>query len=333
MHRRLLMSIFQDLQKKYKNTSIRGVNLENGENSQFLPLLQQPSLIMWSYEYEKGSEEIDRLPQPERREARRSLVERLNEEYPNSNYKSNDKAKFSADLEVLIGKIDGTFENFLENEIPSTPLEIVDNKANASAGRLVHRASATTLDELRTFADCGVVASEYFGHIESGSEGRLCCFLDRKRSPDYVRYRMNLPDADGKIYFYFDENNPVMQKLLKFDFFKYIRMKETEPDNIKETFPIEAIELFEKVIGPLSPNARGNICIMGGDVAEEWIAIPGGVPPYLINGLQIHTENPISKHLDEIAEMFPYATIFDENNNVLRVAEITKMHETESGLT
>ena len=46
-----------------------------------------------------------------------------------------------------------------------------------------------------------------------------------------------------------------------------------------------------------------------------WQAIPGGIPPQLIVGIQIGSQNKqLLEQIDEIQKLFPNAAIFDETH-------------------
>lgn len=96
-------------------------------------------------------------------------------------------------------------------------------------------------------------------------------------------------------------------------------------DRLREILKIEygysniILDLFDQVVEPLS---KQGITTHDNENSEKyyWKAIPGGIPPSLVNGIQIntHDKNPVSKKdIERMQEMFPKAVIFDENKRVI----------------
>lgn len=52
----------------------------------------------------------------------------------------------------------------------------------------------------------------------------------------------------------------------------------------------------------------------------SWMAIPGGIPPQLIVGVQINQEDlKIIGDLSKLQSLFPNAVIFDENQQAYQI--------------
>ena len=139
--------------------------------------------------------------------------------------------------------------------------------------------------------------------------------------------------ANGRqsVVFYFDQSNPIMQDLLRLDYFEYARRVKECPETIKDFYSQEEIQMFEDIIYARSPRGRlfhtkenSNFCF------ADWIAIPGAIPAELVNGLCIHNENKtMMQNIHELSNMFPNATIFDQHTNILCNAKILIDEEDE----
>ena len=247
-----------------------------------------------------------------------------------------EKAKFSREQLAQIDKIEKLYLSLLEKDIEAKPLNIgKDGKVEIKEGQIFHRARANDMDDFDRFSKLGVVASEWFGKFESADEGRFCAFLNRVLNEKHPYYQMNStarkspqspilarsPVQKPKITFYFDESNPVMKKLMSMDFFEYQHVKNNNPDEIPEKYIQDYIDIIETVILPQSPNSR-NFHENPNMPYIAWMAIPGGIPPRLINGICINNQNKeFMDNLDEIGKMFPNAVIFDQTEQVLRRSE------------
>ncbi len=191
------------------------------------------------------------------------------------------------------------------------PFAIEDGKVNVPNGTPVH---STLLSQLPGISRGGLLASEWFGEIESEQEGRFCCFLART-SGSGSRQR---PISTSHAKLFFDMDSPLAKLLFGMDFFTYEELKRNNPERIKEIFLPEIIELFEAVVEPLSP---GGVDMHTGTDSrtDAWLAIPGGIPPQLVKGIMLSSkEEKLEELINECSELFPNAVIFDENYTVLR---------------
>ena len=211
-----------------------------------------------------------------------------------------------------------------------TPLAVIDGKADIQPGCIIHRRNAD-IESIRAISQSAFLASEWFGMLESEKEGRFCSFATRlidqndpTLNPNRVNYHKRVSVADKQnITFYFDQDHPLMQKLIRLDYFEYARRVKESPEEIKEFYSDDEINMFEKLIYPLSIGGRDYHLSDNKTRHKDWIAIPGAIPSELVNGISIHTENEsLMENLEEIAKMFPNATIFDQKGNVLRTAKI-----------
>lgn len=201
-------------------------------------------------------------------------------------------------------------DNVIVNDIPT------DSNGNVVIipGMLNHRC-AKGMDNLRNISKYGVLASEWFGIFESEMEGRFCTFISRMKGEDYNgrgslsednHSRLNI---GNDILLFFDEDNPVMKYLLHLDYFEYENIKQKNKDKLKEIYSEEEIEMFDKLIEPLSP-AGMNMRKDYESKTNYWSAIPGGIPSYLINGICIKNNKFTIEEINELGSLFPNATIF-----------------------
>ena len=200
-------------------------------------------------------------------------------------------------------------------------------------GMLNHRCSSE-FENLESLSTHGVLASEWFGILESEFEGRFCVFISRMKDDNYP-YKGDLAEDNRSrlnigrdVLLFFDEQNPVMKKLLHLDYFEYEGIKNSDPSKIPEIYTSEEIELFDGLIEPLSPAGT----MMRSDYDSKfnyWSAIVGGVPSSLVNGVCIKTNNFSDEENKKLSDLFPNATIFNNNLEIVceRKNTIDKPHK------
>ena len=236
------------------------------------------------------------------------------------------------------------YDTLASGRYPTEKMSTEDGKVVIEQGSPFHRMPAR-LDSLRYISLGGLVASEWYGISESQGEAPYCTFLDRlqeelPRYPDnydqlsfdernsYLQkygisvrnHRSAFADNPREITFYFDDKNPCMKKLMSFDYFEYLKIRKESPEKIGEMYPKELVEFYELVIGASDKKFSARFHDDNQYETKSWMAIPLGIPPMLVNGICINSKasEDILEHLDEIVEMFPNATIFNENKEVMR---------------
>jgi hypothetical protein len=231
----------------------------------------------------------------------------------------NDYPEMKKQIKVLEDFVINVYTEAENTKV--TPLPEQDGKIVLKNGIPYHRASNDLLT-LKNISVGGILASEWFGHLESEGEGRFCAFLSRTIDETIAtgfrtKNIQNRFASPSNCVIYFDESNPIMQMLMKLDYFEYEHLKSTDPDKIKEIYPKEVIDIMDTLIEPISKAGRK----MHDNPKlpfYDWLAIPGAIPPQLVNGICVHTsKKEIMSSLDKISEMFPNATIFDETQKVL----------------
>ena len=108
-----------------------------------------------------------------------------------------------------------------------------------------------------------------------------------------------------------------MQYLLHLDYFEFEHIKETSPESIHQIYTKEEIDLLENLIEPLSPSGQG-MRHQYDFKTNYWSAIPGGIPPFLINGICIKRNKYSDEELDELSRLYPNAVIFNNEKKVVR---------------
>lgn len=186
---------------------------------------------------------------------------------------------------------------------------------------LNHRCS-NSLESIREISNHGLLASEWFGELESEREGCFCTFVSRMKGKNYP-YHGDLVEDDksrlniGKnILLFFDENNPLIKYLLHLDYFEFEYQKQTNKD-YASLYTADELEILEKLIEPISPCGK-DMRKSYDSKSNYWSAIPGGIPSELVNGICIKNNVYSKEELDEISTLFPYAVIFDSSKKVLR---------------
>lgn len=215
-------------------------------------------------------------------------------------------------------------ENGSLDETTVNPPQIEDGKLVVKVG-LVSHCCAGNMETLRNMAVGGILASEWFGKRESELEGFMCAFASKfvvHSHPMLDRWEKDRvhPGRRGGCVILFDESNPLMQALINNDFFEYEYIKRTTPEKLPELYSPEIIKFFDMIVEPMSPAGKKMHDRDRPRQSSGWLAIPGGIPPQLINGIGIGAESELYEHVDEIREMFPNAIIYNENLEVIALS-------------
>ncbi len=197
-----------------------------------------------------------------------------------------------------------------------------EGKVNIQPGMINHMCSSN-IDSLKSISKRGILASEWFGQLESEFEGIFCAFVDRIHEEDSVNGRIeNMKTMMGKednscVTLFFDSENPVMKKLIHLDYFEYEKNKQQKPEKLVDMYTEKEINVFDNIIEPHSKS--GARFHTRGRIPEcDWSAIPGGIPPQLVNGICIGRGKYDKEYIEEISQLFPDATIFDYERNIIK---------------
>ena len=248
-------------------------------------------------------------------------LESMSVEFNNiSNYNWTDNIK----IKEIIKKLEILYQN-VEKESQEQTINLMpindDGSVILPKNAINHRCS-NSLDSLRNISNYGVLASEWFGLLESEREGCFCTFISRMKGEKFPLLgslaeddysRLNI----GKdVILFFDENNPVMRYLLHLDYFEFEHQKQINPD-YKSLYTSDELKILEELIEPLSPAGK-NMRTEYDFKTNYWSAIPGGIPSCFINGICIKNNKYSEEELDEISFLFPNAVIFNSEKKVLR---------------
>ena len=211
----------------------------------------------------------------------------------------------------------------LANDSNVTPLPVGDNnKVIINPGQLYHKIPPeSNIDTLGNYARYGVVASEWFGVSESEGEGKYCAFLEEVVSDEVAQnpfMRFHNKKAAREMQLFFDMGNPIMKKIISRDYFNH-KVKKAKGEISQGEHKDEVEQVIDELILPNSPGLSVKQLENPNLPFHYWKAIPGGIPPQLINGIRINiNRNPeIRGKISEVIKLFPNATIFDEEDNVL----------------
>ncbi len=230
---------------------------------------------------------------------------------------------FSDERQEVVKKLEQLYLNLFEESKGTDiqPFPQKEGKVEILSGMINHRCS-NSLDSLRTLSQYGILASEWFGQIESEREGVFCSFVDRIHSEEKHNSRakvlntQRMKSRDNSVVLFLDSTNPIMEKLLHLDFFEYVKIKQLSPEKISELYTSEELELFEKIIEPFSPCGK-NFHIKNVLPYCDWSAIPGGIPSALVNGICTKTKIYSMEEIEEITKLFPSATIFNGDLEII----------------
>ena len=214
-----------------------------------------------------------------------------------------------------------------EKTIAPFPQE--NGKAVIKPGMINHRCS-NSLEVLRTISEYGILASEWFGIVESEREGVFCAFVDRVHSEDVgdKQRRDRAEQLNGQriktmsdeIVLFFDDTNPIMERLLHLDYFEFEKIKQQTPERLHEIYSEEEIELIQSIIEPFSKCGK-DFHIKNYLPYCDWSAIPGGIPSALVNGICIQNNKYDKEYIEEIAKLFPSAIIFNGELEIIHEPE------------
>lgn len=200
----------------------------------------------------------------------------------------------------------------LETKVSTKPLKIENGKVLVPKIQTHHDCDIDTLSQFESYADLGIVATEWFNIYEQEGEARFCAFVKHDSIKPLKGFKVGY-----NVRFYIDDTNQLWKMLSWLDFFEYEHIKQTEPEKIKERYPKEIIDLYDQIIEPLSRRGKN----MHSDPLMNtmtWQAIPGGIPPQLIVGIEINSKmEQLVNQAHEIQKMFPNAVVFDETKKVL----------------
>ncbi|MBQ7467220.1 MAG: hypothetical protein IJS74_04055, partial [Clostridia bacterium] len=232
----------------------------------------------------------------------------------------------------------------LKEETTIHPMQIENGKVKLYEGQICHRCKPN-MDTLRGISVGGILASEWFGKEESANEGFLCAFASRISPktgdvPTDTLIRSWHAINKAQCFLYFDEKNPLMQELSKVDFFEYEHQKSilTE-EELNKKYSSGIRKLYDQIIEPMSPGGKNMHEKYEGHYKHTygWLAIPGGIPPQLINGLQLSTdceimqgsEAEVKQRIEYLQTLYPNAIIFDQNQVVLSSPDQKKQNAEE----
>lgn len=213
------------------------------------------------------------------------------------------------------------YEKAKDSEV--IPMSIDENNQVIIKPYMVNHRCSSDLNNLKLISEYGVLASEWFGLLESEREGCFCTFVSRMKKEEYP-FKGDLAEDNysrlniGRgVILFFDDTNPIMQYLLHLDYFEFEHIKETSPQILNQIYTKEEIDLLENLIEPLSPAGKG-MRYEYEFKTNYWSAIPGGIPPFLINGICIKKINYSDEELDELSRLYPNAVIFNNEKKVIR---------------
>lgn len=215
------------------------------------------------------------------------------------------------------------------NEIPVKPMKIKDGLVDIRGGLLHHRCTSQ-IEGLEGIAQRGVLASEWFGFVESEREAILCAFLSRWNTEEQERKfkivgsnsnKQKLGGIDrNSVILFFDESHPAMKSLVHMDYFEYEKVKAIDSEKLSEYTPEQ-----KEVLDFIEANSRDSAKKFHLDETDSkinWLAIPGGIPSKLINGVCVRGMKCNDDYIKKLHELFPNATIFNGSIQVLYNPEL-----------
>lgn len=260
------------------------------------------------------------------------IIRGLNLGEKQTEYRGLSQWPYFKDIEqkrMIVKKLEKMYmdsvEESKETEVQLFPQK--NGKVEIVPGMLNHRCS-NSLDSLKAISQYGILASEWFGIVESEREAVFCSFVDRIHSEENPNNRAQILNAKrlrslgNELLLFLDNNHPVMKKLLHLDFFEYKKVKKLTPEKLTEMYTEEEIELFDQIIEPFSGDLNYHIDEML--PYHDWSAIPGGIPAALVNGICTKRVTYDKEYIDELIKLFPSATIFNGDLEIIYTPEKVK---------
>lgn len=219
------------------------------------------------------------------------------------------------------------YEKAESSEVHPLPVDD-DGNVIINPGQLYHNvASSVPIDFFGSVSSLGLLATEWFGILESEGEARFCTFLaetleddESLETPPALRYT-NQKAKRNNIQLYFDMDNLILREIVRYDYFGWKVKKANGEEGIKE-YPEELQNIYEHLILPLSPSMPPKYLMNPSLPFYYWKALPGGIPPQLINGISINVGNPrFDELIATVSKLFPKATIFTSEGKALRHGE------------
>ena len=238
---------------------------------------------------------------------------------------------FSDERQEIVKRLEQLYLKFQteSKETNVKPFPQKDGKVEIMPGMVNHRCS-NSLDSLRALSQYGILASEWFGQMESEREGVFCSFVDRIHSEEesdgrkqYIAKKLNLQrlkSISNDVILFLDTTNPIMEQLLHLDYFEYEKVKQQNPEKLTEIYSKDEIELFDSIIEPLSPAGK-DFHTKDSLPYCDWFAIPGGIPAILVNGICTKNKSYDKEYIDEVSKLFPNATIFNGELEILQIPQ------------
>lgn len=218
------------------------------------------------------------------------------------------------------------------NQQSINQMKVEDGKVIIEEHALNHRCSSS-IDSLKMISMYGVLASEWFGILESEREGCFCAFVSRMKGEKYPTHgdlaeddksRLNI----GKnVILFFDDKNQILKYLLHLDYFEFEHQKQVNPQ-YKQLYTPDELKILEELIEPISPAGKYMRCDHDFKT-NYWSAIPGGIPSQFINGICIKKNKYSEEELNELNLLFPNAVIFNSLREVIRypiINQVTEQH-------
>lgn len=227
-------------------------------------------------------------------------------------------------LKTIIAKLEKLYINlnYQANELKISPMNVDQNGYVIIKNNMINHKCSNNLEILKTISQYGLLASEWFGELESEREGCFCTFITRMKNDDY-KYHGDLAEDNysqlnvgENVILFFDEDNPIMKYLLHLDYFSFEYHKKVS-SNYKSLYTDSELALLEELIEPLSPAGK-NMHHKITSKTNYWSAIPGGIPSSLIVGICIKNNTYTDAEIDLINSYFPQAVIFNSKQNVVR---------------
>lgn len=231
----------------------------------------------------------------------------------------------NSSLKNKIRMLERLYYNLYEKAKDSdvVPMTIDEDNHVVIKPYMVNHSCSSDFNNLKSIAKYGVLASEWFGILESEREGCFCTFVSRMKADDYPMKGHLAEDNYSRlnigrdVLLFFDEANPVMQYLLHLDYFEFEHIKNVSLVSLNQIYTKEERALLGGFIEPLSPAGR-NMRSRYDSKSNYWSAIPGGIPSFLINGICIKKNKYSDEELDELSALFPNAVIFNSKKEVIR---------------
>ncbi|MCL2570010.1 MAG: hypothetical protein FWE16_02275 [Firmicutes bacterium] len=231
-------------------------------------------------------------------------------------YMDNVKNQIHQEYAPMFEQLESLYENAKNEQVKPQPIQAKNGKADfGERPLLLHNIPLANKESLEARNDLGIIASEWFGKMESYGECRFCASFYKGKGnildlEEHEKQKEQEKEVDGKVLiklhtggekkkhpkmtYIIDPQTPAIEKLAKMDLWRYARNKESGNMDI---YSQDEKQFLSKLYDWSAPKQDGEtpqrlLGIAGNadGIAKDkpyWVAIPSGMPLKNVIALQV----------------------------------------------